>query len=179
LSATVGALAVGLALGCYPLLRAGTLAPLVGALATVAVMLLGTALLGLVGSLPWALGLLGLSYAIVDVSRGEPVAAAPFVGAGLLLTGELVYAARELARASDPKADRRLPWLAGITLAGLSAGFVTVEAIGVASPTGLSAEILAVAASASLLALPAALIRTRFGRGVNRDDAERTVRGRR
>jgi hypothetical protein len=153
-----------LALGGYPLLHADELAPLAGALAIVAITLLVTALLGLLGALPWALGFLGLSYAIVDLSRGEPLTAAPFYGAGLLLTGELVYASRELRRVSEQSAGRRFQWLAVVTLAGLTAGFVTIEAIGISGPTGLLAELLAVVASVSLLALPAFLLRTRFGR---------------
>jgi hypothetical protein len=152
------------ALGCYPLLHAGTLAPLAGALAIVAITLLVGALLGLLGSLPWALGILGLSYAIVDVSRGEPLAAAPFYGAGLLLTGELVYASRELRRAPEQGASRRFRLLIGVTLAGLAAGFISVEALGISGPTGLSAELLALAASVGLFAVPALFIRTRFRR---------------
>ena len=164
---TLASLAAGCALGCYPLLRAGPLVPVAAAFAIVATVFLAAGLLGFLGAVPWALGLLGASFTIVDLSQGEPLAAAPFYGAGLLLTAELAYASRALRRGSGGLVGRQLGWIVGVTGAGLVAGFVAVEAVGVSGPTGLPAELIAVAAAVSLLALPAFLLRARFGRGVS------------
>jgi hypothetical protein len=115
------------------------------------------ALAGLVGFLGFGLLLIAAAFLLVDLARTMPLVAAPFFGAGLLLAGELVYASRELARHAEENARRRVPWLAGIALAGLGVGFVPVAATGVSAPTGLGAELIALAACALLLGIPALL----------------------
>jgi hypothetical protein len=129
----------------------------------VAVLFVVLALAGFVGFLGWGLALIASVFLLVDLARTMPLAAAPFYGAGLLLVGELVYAARELTRHPEEHARRRLPWLAGVALAGLGIGFVPVAATGVSAPTGLGAELIALAACALLLGIPAVLARRRQG----------------
>ena len=141
--------------------RAGTLAPLTGAVVLTALASVALALAGFIGFLGWGLLLIAAAFMLVDLARTMPLAAAPFYGAGLLLAGELVYASRELARHDEEHARRRLPWLAGVALAGLGIGFVPVAATGVSAPAGFGAELIALSAAALLLGIPALLVRRR------------------
>jgi hypothetical protein len=149
--------AVATALGGYAVQRAGTLGALAGAVVLVALVFVVLALVGFVGFLGWGLLLIASAFLLVDLARTMPLAAAPFYGAGLLLAGELVYASRELARHAEENARRRVPWLGGVGLVGLAAGFVPVAATGVSAPTGFGAEVIALAAVALLLGIPAFL----------------------
>jgi hypothetical protein len=153
--------AVAAGLGGYAVQRADALAPLSGAVVLVALLFVVLALAGFVAFLGWGLALIAAAFLLVDLARTMPLAAAPFYGAGLLLVGELVYASRELARRSEEHAQRRIPWLAGIGLAGLGIGFVPVAATGVTGPTGFGAELIALAACALLLGIPAVVARRR------------------
>lgn len=124
-------------------------------------MLVLLALLGFVRLLGWGLALVAAAYVLVDLARSLPLAAAPFFGAGLLLAAELVYAARELAAVADERPLRRLPWLGGVALCALGAGFVPIAATGTHAPAGLAAEIVALVAACALMAIPAVLARRR------------------
>jgi hypothetical protein len=147
--------AIAAGLGGYAVERADALAPPAGAAVLVALVFVVLALAGFVAFLGWGLALIAAVFLLVDLARTMPLAAAPFYGAGLLLVGELVYASRELARRSEEHAQRRIPWLAGIGLAGLGIGFVPVAATGVTAPTGFGAELIALAACALLIGIPA------------------------
>ena len=129
----------------------------------VAVLFVVLALAGFVGFLGFGLALIATEFLLLDLAGTMPLAAAPFYGAGLLLVGELVYASRELARHPEEHARRRLPWLAGVGVAGVGIGFVPVAATGVTAPTGFGAELIALAACALLLGIPAVLSRRRQG----------------
>ena len=97
------------------------------------------------GLVPWALGLLASGYVLVDLARSEPLLAAPFYGAGLLLAAELTYASRELARGREERPERRAVWLAAVAAAALAVASIPVAATAVTPPTGLAAELIAVA----------------------------------
>jgi hypothetical protein len=125
----------------------------------VALGLLVLSLRGSVGALPWSLATIGAEYAVVDVARGAPLVTAPLYGAGLLLTAELAYASRELARGREEHASRRVPWLFGVAAAGLGAALVPVGAAGISAPSGFGPELAAVVFSAVLLGAPALLLR--------------------
>lgn len=132
-----------------------------GAGAAAALVLLVLALAGLVGLLPWSLGLAAAGFVLVDSARSEPVLAAPVVGAGLLLVAELAYASRELARGPEEHARRRVARLALVSAAALVAATVPAVATGFAPPSGASASLLALGASAVLLVPPVLLLRGR------------------
>ena len=154
-------MSVAAGLGGYTVQRGGNLALLAGAMVLVALLFVALALAGFVALLGWSLALIAAAFLLVDLARTMPLAAAPFYGAGLLVVGELVYASRELARQPEEHARRRVPWLAGIGLAALCIGFVPVAATGVTAPTGLGAELIALAACALLLGVPAVVARRR------------------
>ena len=118
-------------------------------------------MLGFVRLLGWGLALVAAAYVLVDLARSLPLAAAPFFGAGLLLAGELAYSARELWVVPEERPLRRVPWLAGVAICALGAGFIPVAATGAHAPAGLAAEIVALVAACALMAIPAYLARRR------------------
>lgn len=91
--------------------------------------------------------------------RSEPLLAAPLYGAGLLLVSEAAYGSRELRRGRDERPARRLAWIVAVAA---TAAFVSVVAVVVRGPAGLSAELAAVAL-VLLLAPPPALLLVRRG----------------
>ncbi len=129
------------------------------ALGLAGLVLVAVALAGVPGLVPWALGLLASGYVVVDLARSEPLLAAPFYGAGLLLAAELTYASRELARGREEQPERRAVWLAAVGAAALAVASIPVAATAVTPPTGLAAELIAVVAAVLLLAAPALLLR--------------------
>jgi hypothetical protein len=137
------------------------------ALAIAATALVVAALAGLVGAVPWALGVLASGYVLVLLAQGEPPVAAPFYGAGLLLVAELTYASRELARGAEESPERRLAWLAAVGAGALAVATLPVAATAVSPPTGIAAEVVAVAAAVLLVAAPALVLR-RTGLGALR-----------
>jgi hypothetical protein len=153
------AVALGVVLAAVPLVNAGSLRPVVGAVAALAPAIVCAALFGLVSVLPWGLGLLAFEYGVVDLARHEPLVVAPFFGAGLLVLAELVYASRELARGAEEGPGRRLAWLVAVAACALAAAFVPVLAVGVGGPSGLAAEVIAVGASVIVLGASAVLAR--------------------
>jgi hypothetical protein len=159
--ARVTALAAAIALAAYPLAYAGKLAPLAGVFGVVGLALLAPALAGFPGFVPWALVALAADYTLVDLAREVRLAAAPFEGAGLLLVAELAYGARELARGPEERGLLRAAWLLAVAAGALVVALVPVLSTEVSPPEGLAAELLAVVAAASLLALPAFLARRR------------------
>ena len=101
----------------------------------------------------WALALLAVEYALVDLVHAQPLLAAPFYCTGLLLTGELTYA----------RGDLRWTRLLAIAGAALTASFVAVLAAGVSGPGGVGAAVLALAAAAGLLGMPLFLLKRGSG----------------
>lgn len=148
-------------LGGYAASRAGSLAPAAGAIALAGLVGVLLALAGFAGFLGWGLALVAGSYLLVDLARSMPLATAPVYGAGLLLAAELAYAARELWVVPEERPQRRVPWLAGVTACALGAAYVPVAATHAPAPSGLAAELAALAAAAALLAIPALLARRR------------------
>ena len=146
-------------LGLSACAGAGTLRPLALVLGVAALVSLLLSLRGTLGLLPWSLAAIGVEYAVVDIARGEPLVTAPLYGAGLLLTAELAYASRELARGREENASRRVPWLLGVAVGGLGAALVPVGAAGISAPSGFGAGLVALVFSAALLAGPAVLLR--------------------
>jgi hypothetical protein len=128
------------------------------------------ALLGFVRLLGWGLALVAAAYVLVDLARSLPLAAAPFFGAGLLLAGELAYAARELWVVPEERPLRRVPWLAGVAICALGAAFIPIAATGARAPAGLAAEIVALVAACALMAIPALLAQRRQVSDTARDD---------
>jgi hypothetical protein len=133
--------------------------PVVVALAIAGTLLVVAALGGLVGAAPWALGVLASGYVLVLLAQGEPVVAAPFYGAGLLLVAELTYASRELARGAEEAPERRLVWLAAVAAGSLAVATLPVAATAVSPPTGTAAEVVAAVAAVLLVAAPALVLR--------------------
>jgi hypothetical protein len=148
-------------LAAYPLARAGSLQPLVAVGALLALVLLLLALVGFAGLVPWSIGVAGAGFVVIDAARTEPVLAAPFVGAGLLLVAELAYASRELARGPEEDARRRATRLAAVSVVALVAAMVPAVATGFTPPSGASASLVALVASAVLLVPPVLLLRAR------------------
>lgn len=146
-------------------MHAGSLEPLAASIGAVALAVLVATLAVRVALLPWALVLFALDYGVVDVARSEPLLLAPLYGAGLLLTAELVYAARELRRAAEEQAVRRLLYLGGVLAGALAAACVPLAALDVGHPSGIAAALIALAASSALIGTPALLLRRTARRG--------------
>jgi hypothetical protein len=163
LTAALCAVIAALALAAYPALSAGSLLPLAAAIGAIALLLLLGALAGLVALLPWSLGALGLEFVLVDVARSEPALAAAIVGAGLLVTAELAYASRELARGREEELGRRVAWLALVAGASLVGGLIPASASALAPRAGEGVGLVALLAAVVLLGAPAALARRRPG----------------
>jgi hypothetical protein len=159
LAATGAALALAGGLVALPLAYAGSLAATAATLGLLGLVLIAVALAGFPAFVPWALMLLGLEFAVVDLARDVPLEAAPFEGAGLLLAAELTYAARELARGPEERPARRAVWLLAVGAGALAVAFVPVVATTVSSPSGFAAELVAVFAAVALLTAPALLAR--------------------
>lgn len=128
---------VAAALAAYSVLLETPAAP-VGILG---IALLAGALLRPVPSLvPWALALLGGAYAFALVlADGDLDARAGFVGAGLLLVGELAFwsvEARHWAREDSAAARARLAGIVILALAAATVGTLLVAA-GAAVPAGV------------------------------------------
>ena len=155
------ALVVEGALAAFPLLRAGSLSGVVLATGALALILLLFALVGFVDLVPWSVALAATGFVVVDSARTEPVAAAPMVGAGLLLVAELAYASRELARGPEENLRRRAVRLIAVTALALAAATLPALATGVSPPSGLAASLLALAGAAVLLLPPVLLLRAR------------------
>jgi hypothetical protein len=121
----------------YAGLTEGASAPL-GVLGAVA--LAGALLRSLPGLVPWALALLGGSYALALVlADGDLDARAGFVAAGLLLAGELAYWSVEARRwplEHGAAARARLAGIVILALAAATAGTLLVAA-GAAVPAGV------------------------------------------
>jgi hypothetical protein len=159
LLATFAALTVGAALAAYPLADAGELFLLAASLGALALVALGLALAYDERLLLWALLLVAVEYTLVDLVHTQPLLAAPFYGAGLLLAAELAYAANELRRPPAEAGTRLLARMLTVAGAAFTASFVSVLAAGAAGPGGVGAAVLALAAACGLLALPLLLLR--------------------
>jgi hypothetical protein len=157
----IAAVVVEAALAASPLLRAGSLSGVVLATGALALVLLLLALAGFVDLVPWSVALAATGFVVVDSARTEPVAAAPMVGAGLLLVAELAYASRELARGPEENLRRRAVRLVAVTALALAAATLPALATGVSPPSGLAASLLALAGAAVLLLPPVLLLRAR------------------
>jgi hypothetical protein len=145
----------------------------------IALALLLLALAGFVGLLPWSLALLGLEFVVVDAARSEPALAAAFYGTGLLLSAELAYASRELARGREEELERRVSWVAVVAAGALATGLIPVAATLISTPGGPGAELVALAGAVALLGVPALLVLRRqpTPREANADEAGRPGQG--
>ncbi len=109
-----------------------------------------------------AVGLLALLYVAIVVLRGPEIdPAAPAVGAGLLLSGELAALARDLfeRRLADPRQlGRRLLVMAGLGLATVAVGWVLLVAWVGGLPGGVATTAIGAVAAVGTVAvlLPAA-----------------------
>jgi hypothetical protein len=155
-------------MAAYPLAAAGTLSPVATVAGASALVLLLAALAGVVGLLPWSLALLGLEFVVVDATRTEPAVAAAFYGAGLLLTAELAYASRELARGREEAPERRISWMLAVAAAAFVVALIPVASSRISAPGGLAAELVALVAAAAILAIPTVLVRRRQGASIRR-----------
>jgi hypothetical protein len=173
LACGLAATAVAAALAFAPL--AEVTGPLREALAWVAglgLVLAATAALRAGALLGPALTVLLAEYAVVLVSRGDRIdAAAPLVGAGLLLYAELASWAREARpRVHDerPVLVARATVVAGSALAALGLGVLVLLAAALPAGGGLARLAIGVAAATGTLALVAVVARptsTRAPRG--------------
>ena len=137
------------------------MAPLLSALGALACALL---LLGLVAR--WAslvapaVALAGAEYAVFLLLERESVdPAAPLVGGGFVLTGELAYAAlyRQSPAADFGARARRILTFVATVAGSIAAGAVVLVAAGVSVGGGLLLEALGVLAAAGTVAVVALL----------------------
>ena len=169
LAATVVAAALALA----PLAAVGgTLRQALAWLAAIGLLLAAAAALRLASLLAPALVVLLAEYTLVLVGRGDRVhAAAPLVGAGLLLYAELASWAREArpqVRDERPLLAARATVVVASTLAALVLGVLVLLAAAVPTGGGLARLAVGVVAATAILALVALVARptsTRAPRG--------------
>ena len=113
--------------------------------------------------LPWALGVLGVAYAIAIATHGSGVdEGAPFVGAGLLLCGELAaWSVDERVRVRAERAVLvgRTTAVAALALTGALAGGLVLSLAAAPLGHGLAWTFLGTAAAVAIMA-----IATRLGR---------------
>ena len=164
LTCGLAATAVAAVLAIAPL--AGVTGPLREALAWVAglaLVLAAAAALRLGSLLGPALVVLLAEYTVVLVDRGDRIdAAAPLVGAGLLLYAELASWAREArprVRDERPVLTTRAIVLAGSTLAALGLGVGVLLAAALPAGGGLARLAVGVVAATGTLALVAVVAR--------------------
>ncbi len=145
------------ALGALALVGAGDLALAIGirlcALALVA--LLAAIVLGWSPLVPLSLALLGAAYA-THLALDDPTldTAAPLVGAGLLLAGELAYWSveeRESVVSEPGEQLRRFALLVALALAALAAGAGLLAVADLARAGGIALDIIGAAAAAAAL----------------------------
>jgi hypothetical protein len=156
-----GALATALALTAYSAAvadgDAAAVAPLgVLALATLAASLAA----GWTSGIAWTLALVGAAYAVALAARGADAvdAAAPLVGAGLLLLAELAYWSLELRGPGYEErrvVARRLGALAALAFLSVVLGAFVVVLTAAPLGGGLAWDAIGVAAAAGTLAIVA------------------------
>jgi hypothetical protein len=164
LTCGLAATAVAAALALAPLAAVhGTLRQALAWLAAAGLVLAAGAALGLASLLAPALVVLLAEYTVLLVRQGDRVhAAAPLVGAGLLLYAELASWAREARpRVVDerPVLQARATVVAASTLAALALGVVVLLAAAVPAGGGLARLAVGVVAATATLALVALVAR--------------------
>jgi hypothetical protein len=173
LACGLAATAVAAALAAAPLVAVrGSLRQALAWLAALGLLLAAGAALRAGALLAPALVVLVAEYAVVVVRGGDRVdAAAPLVGAGLLLYAELASWAREArprVRDERPVLTTRAAVVAASTLAALALGALILLAAAVPTGGGLDRLAVGVAAATATLALVVVLARrtsTREPRG--------------
>jgi hypothetical protein len=173
LACGLAATAVAAALALAPLAAVGgTLRQALAWLAGLGLLLAAAAALRLASLLAPALVVLLAEYTLVLVGRGGRVhAAAPLVGAGLLLYAELASWAREArprVRDERPVLTARATMVAASALAALGLGVLVLLAAAVPAGGGLARLAVGVVAATATLALVALVARptsTRAPRG--------------
>jgi len=175
--AALVAVAIAVALAAYPLLRSGQFLPLTLSLGLLGLAVLLLALGGIVRLLPWSIAFIALEYALVLLLRGEPLLAAPFYGAGLLMVGEAGYGSLELRRGRREKLKGRLAWLAIVAIAAFSVALLPVIASGINGPVGLGAEAAGIAIALGLTGVAPYLV-NRGKHSTTPDDGSSTGKAR-
>jgi hypothetical protein len=173
LACGLAATAVAAALALVPLAAvSGPLRQALAWLAAAGLLLAAGAALRLAALLAPALLVLLAEYTVVLVGQGDRVhAAAPLVGAGLLLYAELAGWAREArprVRDERPVLAARATVVAASTLAALAVGVLVLLAAAVPAGGGLARLAVGVVAATATLALVAVVARptsTRAPRG--------------
>jgi hypothetical protein len=148
----------------YAATREATVAPVIGSVGVFGGVLLAFVLVrGHDDLLGWALAVAGIAYTLAIVVHGTHVdEAAPLIGAGLLLCGELatwslderwrIAAERGLTLA-------RTSAVAGLGLAGLAAGALVVSLAAAPVGRGLGWTVLGAAAAVAVVGVSARLSR--------------------
>ena len=173
LACGLAATAVAAALAFAPLAAVGgTLRQALAWLAAIGLLLAAAAALRLASLLAPALVVLLAEYTLVLVGRGDRVhAAAPLVGAGLLLYAELASWAREArpqVRDERPLLAARATVVAASTLAALGLGVLVLLSGAVPTGGGLARLAVGVVGATAVLALVTLVARptsTRAPRG--------------
>jgi hypothetical protein len=161
------------ALVAYAGVRAGRLELIPVAVGAIALILLVASLVIRLPSLvAWALGVLGATYAVALLLRGETIdALAPVYAVVLLLVGELAYWSLELHLPAAPDAAARR---AGrLALLALVAGGIAALVLAVseaAGEGGLGLEAAGVVAAGGTLALVALLARSARAKGARQTE---------
>jgi hypothetical protein len=156
--AALAALAVGGALGTYPITAAGSRTPYVEALAAAALLLLTAALVSSTRALVWALAVFGAAY-FVGVLDGRPVGATIAYGGALLLLGELAAwssTLRAVELVERAVVVRKLGLLALIGAGGAGTAALTVGAARIPVSGGLGIVALGLAAAVAAIAVVSA-----------------------
>jgi hypothetical protein len=151
----------------YAATRETSLAPVLAIVGAVGALLLAVVLVRRQQELlGWALGLAGGVYAVALLVHGTHVdEAAPLVGAGLLLCGELAtWSADEhpAIPAERGVAVRRAAAVAGLAFAGLAVAALVVSVAAVPVGGGLVWTIVGAAAAVLVVAFAARLSRGRW-----------------
>jgi hypothetical protein len=173
LACGLAATAVAAALALAPLAAVrGPLRQALAWLAAVGLLLAAGAALRMASLLAPALLVLLAEYTVILVGRGDRIhAAAPLVGAGLLLYAELASWAREArprVRDERPVLAARATVVAASTLAAIALGVLVLLAAAVPAGGGLARLAVGVVAATATLALVAVVARptsTRARRG--------------
>ena len=141
-------------LGALPAIFGGDRGEVLVALAVVGAGATVLALLGYMSLTSWAVGALGLEYAVFIFGRQTIDFRAPIVGGALFVLSELIqwYHERHLASDDRETRRRRLSDIAMTSLASIAAGSLVLLA-GVRGPGSVVVAVIGLVASVATLAL--------------------------
>jgi len=162
LTADAAAAAIATGLATYPIVVAGVLAPLIAALAGIALLCTLLAIVSRRRFVGAALFALATEYVVVEATGRAAATSVVAYAVGLILLSELLLLAAELPRRGLVDASvvaSGLLALGGIALAAALLALVTLAASAVRLPGGFEAALLGSVAAVALLGIPLLLLR--------------------